>query len=248
MSTSLQDIVERQVRRWRLESEARAAKPAPIDTGPPAKAIAIAHDHGSFGEAVAQAAGSLLEMPTFDRQVLQHIAHTAQVRLEVVETLDERTQSRLERYLGSLLNKQSLDPDEYFRHLSRAVMACWAHGPALFVGRGSVHIVPAEHMLRVRTVAPFDARVQRVVEAQGVSEKDARAVVAEVDGQRRAFHRRFFHIDVADPLGYDLVLNTAHLGVNTCARVIAAAYRHRFAASAASSPHPGADEPRPRTP
>lgn len=236
MSQSVPSMVEQHIRRWRHACQHE--RPVSSEPFAPPKAIAIAHEHGSYGLAVARAAGTILELPVLDREVLQYIACTAQVRVEMVESLDERARGQVNRRLASQWCDREFDQDQYWRHLSRAVLACWAHGPAVLVGRGCVHLVPPQHALRVRTVAPFEVRVRRVAEAEGLSDEQARSTVRASDRQRRLFRQRYFGAEEADPLLYDLVLNTAQLDVNTCARLVAEGYRHRLVAPGRSSDPP----------
>jgi cytidylate kinase len=72
-------------------------------------------------------------------------------------------------------------------------------------------------------VAPLEARVQAVTEHEGLSEREARHRIATVEGDRRAFLLKHFHADLADPTHFDLVVNTAVLGVEGACGAIQAA-------------------------
>ena len=49
----------------------------------------------------------------------------------------------------------------------------------------------------------------------------------ETDAARRSFVKHHFHRDIADPLAYDLVVNTSQLGIDGAVAIIAAACRVR---------------------
>jgi cytidylate kinase len=54
----------------------------------------------------------------------------------------------------------------------------------------------------------------------GISERDARRQIQVVEADRKAFLMKHFHADFADPTHFDLVVNTALLGVATsCAAI-----------------------------
>lgn len=226
MPRKIQDIVEEQIRRWTAEQQER--RHAATGEPQPPVGIAITHAIGSFGVGTGQFTGALLRIPVFDRQVLDYIARSARVRLRTVQTLDERAQSTLDDYLCSLFRERGFDQSEYLRLLAQSVGALWAHGPCVVVGHGCIHIVPPEHALTVRTVAPLDVRVRRVAKAYQLSVDEARRKVRDTDRERAAFHRRFFHADVEDRHHYDLIINTASLSVLGCARIVAESYRQKF--------------------
>jgi cytidylate kinase len=226
MTRKVQDIVDEQIARWRVEQQERQQSPA--GERPRPAAIAISHAIGSFGVGTGQFAGAMLGIPVFDRQVLEHVAKSARVQLETVRTLDERAQSFVDDHLCALFRERGFDQSEYMRLLARAVAALWAHGPAVFVGHGSVHLIPRGHTLTVRTVAPQDVRVRRVAKAYQLTFREALRKVKETDRERAAFHRRLFQADVQGPYHYDLVLNTVGLSVLGAARIVAEAYRQKF--------------------
>ncbi|HEY8966341.1 MAG TPA: cytidylate kinase family protein, partial [Candidatus Methylacidiphilales bacterium] len=55
-----------------------------------------------------------------------------------------------------------------------------------------------------------------------LSPGEARTRARQLDDARARFVERFFHRDIADPVGYDLVLNTDRLSLAKAARLAAA--------------------------
>ena len=94
-------------------------------------------------------------------------------------------------------------------------------GNVVLVGRGANvilgHLPQAFH---VRLVASLESRVENVAEARGLSKKAARAWVEAEDKARRRFIRRYFQVDVADPLLYNLVVNVDRVPIDEAARVV----------------------------
>ena len=56
-----------------------------------------------------------------------------------------------------------------------------------------------------------------------LSEQDARRRVIKTESDRKAFIRKYFNADIADPDNYDLTINTKNMSVDNAADVIAAA-------------------------
>jgi cytidylate kinase len=97
------------------------------------------------------------------------------------------------------------------------------HGRAVIVGRGANFILPAETCFRIRVVSPRPLRVQSVINDFNTSEEEAYRRVLRTESDRRAFIRKYFNADIADPVNYDFVINTGSVNVNTAVRAIAVA-------------------------
>ncbi|HPA52421.1 MAG TPA: cytidylate kinase-like family protein [Thermoanaerobaculia bacterium] len=94
-------------------------------------------------------------------------------------------------------------------------------GNVVLVGRGANvilgHLPQAFH---VRLVASLESRVENVAAARELSKKAACAWVEAEDKARRRFIRRYFQVDVADPLLYNLVVNVDRVPIEEAARVV----------------------------
>jgi cytidylate kinase len=185
---------------------------------------------GVGGDAVARQVSEILGMPLFDQEILTHIARTARVRLETVKTLDEQAQGRVEEYISSLLRERRLDHTDFLVLLARTVVSLWEHGPCVLMGHGAVRLVPREHAFKARLVADIELRVRVFSEERGLSRHDAERQLRRLDSEQKAFHRRFFDVDVDDPHHYDLSIDCGRLGPTVAARLIAQGYRERFPA------------------
>lgn len=88
-------------------------------------------------------------------------------------------------------------------------------------GRGSQFILKdfpgAFHAL---IVAPVEVRVKRVMERQNLNEVDARKEIARFDDGSREFVKRYFRANIADPINYDIVINTNHLSNEGAASIV----------------------------
>lgn len=94
-------------------------------------------------------------------------------------------------------------------------------GNVVLVGRGAnVILGHLPHAFHVRLVASLDYRVGRVAELRGMSRKAALAWVHAEEKARRRFLRRYFQVDVSDPLLYNLVLNVEKVPREEGARIV----------------------------
>ena len=193
--------------------------------------VAIANQIGANGRRIGVKVAERLGIPTYDREIMQHIADTAHVSVATVETLDEHARSRVDEYLTALLREQTFNVNDHLRLLTRIVVALWEHGPCVFTGHGCIHIVPRDHALMVRIVAPLKLRIERVAESGHYDTDEARRRVLAGDADPEAFHRRYFRAAVDDLQLYDLAVNSGQLDNDSCADMIAGAYRSRFKAT-----------------
>jgi cytidylate kinase len=92
----------------------------------------------------------------------------------------------------------------------------------VIVGRGA-HLLLGDAALRVLAVAPLENRVRTVMEVEGLSERDARRRIVEVESDRHAFILSHFHVAFDDPTAFDLVVNTAALGLDGATAAVRAA-------------------------
>ena len=214
---SVEKMVEEQVHRWQLmHTEKKEEKKAlPI--------ITVSREPGSGGRIVAQQLAAKLNMEVFHQEVLHEMAKRAEVSKQMLATMDERGLSILEDWISSLVYDRHMWPDEYLQHLMNVIGTIGKHGRAVVVGRGANFILPPEQRFRVRITAPQRLRIQNVARDFNLSEDEAKRRVIKTESDRKAFIRKYFNADIADPNNYDLIINTETLSVEHATNVVAAA-------------------------
>ncbi len=210
-------IVEEQVKKWQIMKvkEKKEAIVLPV--------ITISREPGSGGRIVATELGKKLGLDVFHQEIINEMAESAQVSSRILKTLDEKGLSVLEEWITSLVDNRHLWPDQYLRHLMKVIGTIGKHGSAVIVGRGANFVLPSEGRIRVRIIAPLDLRVENVSSNFGVSAEEAKRRIIRTESERRAFIRKYFNADIADPINYDLVLNTGTLSIEAAANVIKSA-------------------------
>jgi cytidylate kinase len=71
-------------------------------------------------------------------------------------------------------------------------------------------------------------RIKRIREKRQCSEGEARKYILETDQGRRDLIKHHFNREIGDPHLYDLVLNLAHMSLESAADLIVANCRQRF--------------------
>ena len=189
--TSLEQLIEQQIGRWELERRRKAHQERPgrgklgrLYFGP---YLMISRDKGAGGHEVANLIGQKLGWQVFDRQIVDAIAERTKMRQQLVENLDEKTRGGLEEFLRNVLTRE-MGSTDYLLHLRQILLTLGQQGDVVIVGRGSEYILPAQFGVRVRLVAPFEVRAERIAGANGLTADAAQALVARVDWRPGSFH------------------------------------------------------------
>jgi hypothetical protein len=195
--------------------------------------VALSRQYGADGSAVGARVAELLGWTLYDRELLEEIAHDAHLQSRLLERFDERQRGDLEVWVTGLMSVDAVSEQDYTRALLRVLASLGRLGRAVIIGRGAHRVLPAEQGLRVRIMAPLDDRVAAVRRAEGLGEALARTKIDKIDRAREGWLRATFrdHLSTEDDL-FDLELNSASLGPETCAELVVAALRAKCPAAA----------------
>lgn len=229
--TSIQQIVDRQLRRWESErlaglESARQAR----DVLPRAPSVTVARQAGLRGKVIARGLAERLGYQVVDKEIVDYIALNHDVRRKLLDMLDEQTVSGIKLWAEGIVRGQHVDRSDFLRFLSRTVRAIHLHGRAVILGRGANRLLADAEAFRIRLVAPIEWRLPVYMEENQCDEETARRELKASDAERSEFMRSFFHSDWADPAAYDLTLNVAGLPVEVAADMLEEAMR-RFVAA-----------------
>ena len=235
LNTEIDRLIEKQLRNWEIARTQRrkvvGEGAAPLDV---AEFVTVSRMVGSGGSAVGRRLGERLGWPVFDKTLLQHMAGDDSVRGRLYEVMDERDIGWVERVLHYLCGEK-YEPDDYFRTLASTVLAIARGGNAVFLGRAADLLLPADHGLRVRIIAPQDRCVENYAQREGLERDAARKEIDRIVKERAGFIRRYFDRDAADPSRHDLVINLARLTEDDAIDLIVRALRRRGVAAAADN-------------
>lgn len=214
---SIPQIIEEQVHRWQIQQKEKPEEKAIVPV------VTLSREPGSGGRIVAKNLAERLGFEVFHQEVLHEMAKRAEVSEQLLATLDEKGLSILEDWISSLVYDRHLWPDQYLQHLMNVVGTIGKHGRSVVVGRGANFILPPEQRFRVRITASQKWRIENVARDFNLSKNEAKRRVIKTESNRKAFIRKYFNADIADPTNYDLVINTDTLSVGNAVDVIGAA-------------------------
>ena len=214
---SVQQIIEEQMQRWQLMKTKKVKEKQGVST------ITISREPGSGGRIIAKKLAGKLGFEVFHQEVLLEIARRADVSEKLLATLDEKGLTVLEDCISSLVYDRHLWPDEYLKHLIKVIGAIGEHGRTIIVGRGANFVIPPENRFRLRIVSPQNVRIANVARTFDVTAEDAKRRIIRTESDRRAFVRKYFNADIADPVNYDFVINTGALEIDKAVDAVIAA-------------------------
>jgi cytidylate kinase len=190
--------------------------------------ITIAREPGSGGAPIAKMVADKLGFMLIDDQIVEEIAKSTKQRKEIIKAVDEKSRNAIDDVLHSLLNSDYVDDMKYVTELVRLILVYAHQGHTVILGRGANFITPFAHGLHVRITAPYDVRVQRAVDFEGVSEKKAKEIIANVEEEREKFVKQYLGKDANTSNAYDLTINTTYISLDDVANLIVEAFYQKF--------------------
>lgn len=205
---TIQQIVEEQVQKWQFaHSETKPQTTV-------ATVVTVSREPGSGGKLIAQGIAEKMKFDMFHQEVIHQMAESAQVSERLLQSLDEKGLSMIEDWAAVAIQQRHLWPDQYLQHLLKVIGTVGKHGRSVIVGRGANFILPPEKSFRIRVIASRKFRAQKVAEEFNISPAEAERRIIRTESDRRAFIRKYFNEDIADPLNYDLIINTESISLD----------------------------------
>ena len=170
--------------------------------------VTVSSEPGSGGQVIARGIAEKMGYDLFQRDIIREIAVRADIGGSVIESIEKERLSGIEDFIATLVSRRYLWPEVYLEQLMKVISVIGKHGMAVIAGRGANFILPPNEVLSIRVVAPMDLRVQNISRLLSISEEEVRKRVIMKEAKRKAFIRKSFNADIADPINYDLTFNT----------------------------------------
>ncbi len=181
--------------------------------------ITVEREYGSGGAAIAQRLAERLGWKLWDQDLTAEIARVAHVDQEAAQRCDMHVDPLLYRLFkvfarGSyerslpLGEMQMMGADHMIATLRRVVEDAASGGNCVIVGRGSPYILRGRNdAFHVFVYAPVEEKIRRL---QGIvkSEAEARQLIEEIDRDRAAFIRHYFHREWPCRALYNMMINS----------------------------------------
>ena len=197
--------------------------------------ITIEREYRSGGTAVARELSEKTGIPCYGREILEEVSKDQGVDIDLIQNYEETASSPLSYTLFSL-SRSSTDTDGSVELLTQedkvfiaeqeAIRRLAAKGSAIFLG----HCASEALRNRSKVVKVFikcsdeDSKYERIQKDYGIAASKVLTTARRYDKKRANYYRVNTGRRWNDADNYDIILDTARLGVDGCAKVLKGLY------------------------
>lgn len=182
--------------------------------------ISINREFGSGGHAIAEQIAKDLNLPIYDRNMLDEIAKENGIEAEHFEGFDEKPRIPL---FSRSVRGHSNSVEEHLAQLQFEYLKKKADSGESFVvvGRCSETVLrDNENLISIFVLADRSDKVARVSEKYELSVGDAVSKMNRHDRNRKHYHNSYSPYRWGDSRGYDLCINCSRLGLEGTVKMI----------------------------
>ena len=196
--------------------------------------IVLGRQFGSGGREIGRKLSEALGFSYYDRELLTMAAQRAEVREELFADKDEKAANPWlfkGFYEGGPKVRQGQSAEDVLFQIQREIILELAEkGDCIIVGRCADDILEKAGTLCLSLFicAPLDWRVHHRMELEQLDERSAQALVEKTDKQREKYYTHYTGRPWGLPENYDLCINSARLGIDRTAALLAEHCRQLF--------------------
>ena len=184
--------------------------------------ITIGREFGSGGRIIAKRLSEELDIPFYDKEIIQEVAKRTGLSENYIQTAEQRPTGSFMYDLYCAVQSTSI-PDQVFIAQSKIIKEAAMSGPCVFVGRCADYVLRNfEHCLRVFITAPLAERTRRAFEEYHVEMENLESYVNKRDKQRASYYNYFSTNRWGARDTYDLCVSS-HIGIENTVAVVKAA-------------------------
>jgi cytidylate kinase len=214
------------------------------DAGRLPAVVTLAALYGAGGSAIGPRVAERLGVTFLERAIPSAVAERAGVPLTAVEDVAEAPRSGFDRLLATVgratpltaasgpVERLDLEERRLRAEIETFLGEATRSGGVVLGRGGAVVLASVPGSLHVYLGGDRDARIDRVMEIEGVSRETAARRVRANDRARRDYVRSAYGIDGDNPRLYHLMIDAPALGVDVCVDLIVAASQSRAAQAA----------------
>ena len=182
--------------------------------------ISISREFGSGGHEVAKRIAEELGLKFYDRKMLDEIADSMNIKVEVLEQYDEKPRNLiLTRRIGKHTNSMEEILAELQFDFIREKAECGES--FVIVGRCAETVLQDfEGLISIFIRGNKQVKLERVMQKYNISQEEAIAKMVRHDRKRKRYHNRHSDGKWGDSRYYDICINSSGLGVDKTVRVL----------------------------
>ncbi len=192
--------------------------------------ITIGRSFGSGGREIGERLADALGIGFYDRNLIDMAAKKSGLERTLVGSRDEKLMGRFLELAPGLELVQENANEKIYRAQAEVIRSLVKRGEScVIVGRGADYVLRNRHeVLKVYIYAPFEQRVETVMERYGFQREEAEKVTRHMDKIRRNYYEYFTDRHWDQKEGKDLLLDSSEFGVQGCVELIKAAMKYKL--------------------
>ncbi len=188
------------------------------------RVITINRMLGSNGRLIGRTLAEELGFAFYDKELIDIAAQKENIPFDLLAKVDEKRGSQ---WRFPIDHELQMDSDFHFVPMNnvlfdlqrKIILEAADKGDCVIVGRCANHILQ-DKCLSVFIHAPYEYRVQTIMERTGREEKSAQKLVKKVDKERRTYYEYFTDRKWADLSQYHLAFDSSKFDQDTIVKMI----------------------------
>lgn len=196
------------------------------------KIITIARQFGSGGHEVGERLSERLQIPLYDRSLVEMAAEKMGISPISVEEVDE---TALHSFLSTYrIPKQPNDVTGYGLPLNDStyltqtaiIEALAKEGPCIIIGRCGDYILRNHPgLIDIFLCADMEDRITRIMERYELPRKDAASAIRHTDSRRRNYYENYTKQVWGSSESHQMLFNVSRLGLERVVDIVEGIYR-----------------------
>ena len=197
--------------------------------------ITISRECGSGGHLIGEKLAKELNIPLYDREIIEMTAKESGLTADFVQESNERvTNSILFNIANSMTYASQVFStgnvslvDKVFFIQCDIIKKLASESPCVIVGRCADYILKERtDCLNIFVHGDKQYRTERFANDNNVSMKDAENSIKKYDKSRQNYYRYYTDREWGDSRNYAMTLDSSKLGIDACVEIIKSAYNH----------------------
>mgnify|MGYP001278402310 CR=1 FL=1 len=170
--------------------------------------ITIGRSYGSGGRSVGKLLAEKLNIPYYDKELLEVKAENSGISKKYLESVDEQSMKSMLMYNSSMENIAYQAQREVMERVAEK-------GASVIVGRRSDQILKGKHdLFSIFITASITERIKRVAERDSIPKQECEQKIKKVDKERAAYYNQLSDEKWAAASTYNLCIDTGKLGID----------------------------------
>nr|WP_181995726.1 cytidylate kinase-like family protein [Clostridium sp. AM58-1XD] len=192
--------------------------------------ISIGRQYGSGGSEVGAKLAEELGVNFYDKNILRMNSDESGIKESYFHLADEKAGNKLLYKIisGMIPEKKApsfgadlVSADNLFRFQSEVIRKLAAEESCVIIGRCADYVLDgAEGLVRIFIYSDMESRIERIVRKGIAAKDDAPKMIKRMDRERRDYYRYYTGKDWSSAENYDIMINTAKLGIDGTIKAI----------------------------